>query len=347
MKMRTLGRTGMHVSPYCLGTMMFGPAGNSDVDDCRRIVHRALDGGINFIDTADVYGGGETETETIVGHAVRGRRDDVVLATKFTGPMGQDPNRRGASRRWIMTAVEDSLRRLGVEHIDLYQIHHFDPETDLDETLSALTDLVGSGKVRAIGSSNFPPSSIVEAQWVSQRRGLARLRSEQPTYSILARGVEREVLPVCGEYGMGVLTWSPLSWGLLTGRYRRDQHHDVTPGRLAWGPRHMTDPRKFDVIEELVPLAQSAGLSMTHMAMAFAVAHPRVTSAIIGPRTVEQLDDLLDGADTHLGDDVLDRIDEIVPPGADIGVMDVGHQSQALLDAALRRRPAHDRSAAW
>lgn len=344
MKMRTLGRTGMHVSPYCLGTMMFGPAGNPDAADCRRIVHRALDGGINFIDTSDVYGGGETET--IVGNAVKGRRDDVVLATKFTGPMGEDPNRRGASRRWIMTAVEESLRRLGVDHIDLYQIHHFDPETDLDETLSALTDLVSSGKVRAIGSSNFPASSIVEAQWVSERRGFARLRSEQPTYSILARGIEREVLPVCAEYGMGVLTWSPLSWGLLTGRYRKDQHNEVTPGRMAWGPRHMTDPRSFDAVEELVPLAESAGLSMTHLAMAFAVAHPQVTSAIIGPRTLEQLDDLLAGADTQLDDDVLDRIDEIATPGADIGVMDVAYQPPVLRDASLRRRPARERSAA-
>ncbi|MET7684253.1 aldo/keto reductase [Streptomyces sp. NPDC005423] len=344
MKMRTLGRTGIRVSPYCLGTMMFGPAGNPDPDDCRRIVDRALDSGINFIDTSDVYGGGETET--IVGKAIRGRRDEVVLATKFTGPMGEDPNRRGASRRWIMTAVEESLRRLDVDHIDLYQIHHFDPETDLDETLSALTDLVASGKVRAIGSSNFPASTIVESQWISERRGFARLRTEQPTYSILARGIEREVLPVCGEHGMGVLTWSPLSWGLLTGRYRRDQQAPVTAGRMAWGPRHMTDPHKFDAIEELVPLADSAGLPMTHLAMAFVVAHPQVTSAIIGPRTLDQLEDLLDAAETRLDDDVLDCIDRIAPPGTDIGVMDVGHRPPAIENAALRRRPAADRSAA-
>ncbi|MDQ0904583.1 aryl-alcohol dehydrogenase-like predicted oxidoreductase [Streptomyces canus] len=344
MKMRTLGRTGIRVSPYCLGTMMLGPAGNPDPDDCRRIVDRALESGINFIDTSDVYGGGETET--IVGTAIRGRRDEVVLATKFTGPMGEDPNRRGASRRWIVTAVEESLRRLDVDHIDLYQIHHFDPETDLDETLSALTDLVTSGKVRAIGSSNFPASTIVESQWISERRGFARLRTEQPTYSILARGIEREVLPVCGEYGMGVLTWSPLSWGLLTGRYRRDQQTPVTAGRMAWGPRHMTDPHKFDAIEELVPLADSAGLPMTHLAMAFVVAHPQVTSAIIGPRTLDQLEDLLDAAETRLDDDVLDCIDRIAPPGTDIGVMDVGHRPPAIENAALRRRPAADRSAA-
>ena len=344
MKMRALGRTGIHVSPYCLGTMMFGPAGNPDPADCARIVHRALDAGINVVDTSDVYGGGETEV--IVGKAIKGRRDDIVLATKFTGPMGENPNRRGASRRWIVTAVEGSLRRLGVDHVDLYQIHHFDPETDLDETLSALTDLVTSGKVRAIGSSNFAASSIVESQWISERRNLARLRTEQPTYSIFARGIEREVLPVCGDYGMGVLTWSPLSWGLLTGRYRKDQQSTVTAGRQAWGPRHMTDPDKFDAIELLVPLAESAGLSMTHLAMAFVMAHPQVTSAIIGPRTLAQLEDLLDGARTRLDDDILDRIDEIAPPGTDTGVMDIAYQPPAIEDAKLRRRVGDDRRAA-
>lgn len=211
MRTRVLGGTGMRVSPYCLGTMMFGPGATNDRDECHRIIHRALDEGINFIDTADSYGAGETEE--IVGSALKGRRDDVVLATKFSGVMGDDPNRRGASRRWIVTAVEDSLRRLGVDHIDLYQIHHFDPATDLEETLSALTDLVTTGKVRAVGSSSFLASDIVEAQRASENRGLVRLRTEQPSYSILARGIEREILPVAGRYGMGVLTWSPLSWG--------------------------------------------------------------------------------------------------------------------------------------
>jgi aryl-alcohol dehydrogenase-like predicted oxidoreductase len=343
MKMRILGTTGIRVSPYCLGTMMFGPGATNDHDECHRIIHRALDAGINFIDTADVYGGGETEE--IVGNAIKGRRDDVVLATKFSGRMGDDHNRRGASRRWIVTAVEGSLRRLGVDHVDLYQIHHFDPSTDLEETLSALTDLVTSGKVRAIGSSSFLASDIVEAHWASENRGLARLRTEQPSYSILARGVEREVLPVAERYGMGVLTWSPLSWGLLTGKYSAGKQTPITPGRKLWGPRHMTDKAKFDVVDQLIPVAQEAGLSLTHMSMAFVLAHPQVTAAIIGPRTMGQLDDLLNGSDLSLSDAVLDRIDEIAPPGTDTGVFDVGYRPPSIEVAARRRRPHAERSA--
>lgn len=220
MHTRPLGRTGIHVSAYALGTMKFGRFGNPDHDECVRIIHRALDNGINTIDTADVYGG-DGESEQIIGKVLRGRRDDVVLATKFSGPMGPDPNRRGNSRRWIVSAVEASLRRLGVDHIDLYQVHHPDPGTDIEETLSALTDLLRSGKVRAIGHSNLPPSEIVAAQWASERRGLARFRTEQPHYSILNRGAEREIFPLCQSYGLGALVWSPLAMGLLTGRYRK------------------------------------------------------------------------------------------------------------------------------
>lgn len=344
MNKRTLGRTGLQVSPYCLGTMMFGPAGTPDPDDCRRIVDRALEAGINFIDTADVYGYGETEP--ILGAALRGRRDDVILATKFGGPMGEDPNRRGASRRWIVTAVEDSLRRLGVDHIDLYQIHHFDPDTELEETLSALTDLITSGKVRAVGSSSFLASDIVEAQWVSERRGLARLRTEQPTYSILARGIEREVLPVCDQYGIGVLTWSPLAFGLLTGKYRPGQQAAVSASRAHWGPRHMSDPDKHAAVEQLAELARDSGLSMTHLAMGFVTAHPTVTSAIIGPRTHEQLDDLLAAADVTLTDDILDRIDTIVPPGTDVGYSEITYTPPSLAEPHRRRRSLNDRSAA-
>ncbi|QWS33032.1 aldo/keto reductase [Curtobacterium aetherium] len=344
MKMRPLGRTGMTVSPYCLGTMMFGPAGTPDPDDCRRIVDRAVGAGINFIDTADVYGG--SATETILGAALKGRRDDVVLATKFTGPMGDDPNRRGASRRWIMTAIDDSLRRLGTDYIDLYQIHHFDPTTDIEETLAALTDLITAGKVRAIGSSSFLASDIVEAHWTSERRSSARLRTEQPSYSILARSIEREVLPVCDRYGMGVLTWSPLAWGLLTGKYRDGKNTPVSPGRLQWGPQHMSDQRKFAVVEQLASVAEDAGISMTHLAMGFVLAHPFVTSAIVGPRTLEQLDDLLAGANVSLSDDILDRIDEIVPPGTDVGVSEVNYVPQSLSRTSLRRRIADARSAA-
>ncbi|MFD7659155.1 aldo/keto reductase [Actinosynnema sp. NPDC059797] len=344
MRMRPLGRTGIQVSPYCLGTMMFGPAGNPDRDDCARIVHRALDAGINFIDTADVYGP-RGASEEIVGEALKGRRDDVVLATKVNGPMGDDPNRRGSSRRWITTAVEHSLRRLRTDHVDLYQVHHPDPGTDVEETLSALTDLVRSGKVRAIGTSNLPASDIVEAQWVADRRGLHRFRTEQPTYSILNRGVEREVLPTCRRHGLGVLVWSPLSMGLLTGRYRKGEPVD-NPRRMRWVPGHLTDERKLDAVERLIPLAEEAGLSPTHLAMAFAVTHPDVTSAIIGPRTAAHLDDLLAGAEVTLDDGVLDRIDAIVPPGTDLGPLDVSYVPPAIEHATMRRRPPDTRAAA-
>ena len=342
MKMRTLGRTGIKVSPYCLGAMMFGAMGNPDHDESIRIIHRALDSGINFVDTADVYSRGESEE--IVGKALKGRRDDVVLATKVHGGMGDDPNRAGNSRRWIITEVENSLRRLQTDHVDLYQIHRPSPDTDVEETLSALTDLVRSGKVRAIGSSTFPASEIVEAQWVSDRRGLERFRTEQPPYSIVNRGVEREVLPACQRYGMGTLVWSPLAMGLLTGRYRKGRQTDSP--RMSFAAGRLTHERKLDAVEELLPLAEKAGLPLTHLAMAFAVAHPGVTSAIVGPRTMEHLDDLLAGAEVTLDDEVLDRIDEIVPPGTDVDPGDVSYAPPAIEQASLRRRPASERAAA-
>ncbi|MFJ8749535.1 aldo/keto reductase [Streptomyces sp. NPDC102441] len=342
MKYRTLGRTGIKVSPYCLGAMMFGVAGNPDHDDSVRIIHKALDGGINFVDTADAYSNGESEE--IVGRALKGRRDEVVLATKAYLPMGEDPNRRGNSRRWLVRALEDSLRRLGTDHVDLFQVHRPDPDTDVEETLSALTDLVRAGKVRSIGSSTFPASDIVEAQWVSERRGLERFRTEQPPYSILNRGIEREVLPACERYGMGALVWSPLAGGMLTGRYRKGQVADTH--RAAYGFKHMSDERRLDVVEQLIPVAQDAGMSLTHLATAFAIAHPAVTSAIIGPRTMEHLDDLLAGAETTLDDGVLDRIDAIVPPGTDIGRLDMDYDPPAIQQAGLRRRLSDERSAA-
>lgn len=343
MRMRHLGRTGIEVSAYCLGTMMFGPAGNPDHDDCARMIHRALDAGINFVDTADVYG--HSETEEIVGKALKGRRDEVVLATKFNGPMGEGPNRSGSSRRWIGRAVEDSLKRLQTDYIDLYQIHHPDPHTDIEETLSALTDLLRDGKVRAIGSSNLPASDIVEAQWVSQQRGLHRLRTEQPTYSILNRGIEREILPTCRRHGMGVLVWSPLAMGLLTGRYRKNAPRPDNE-RMRWVPQHLTDERKLDAVEQLLTLANEAGHPLTHLAMAFATSHPDVTSAIIGPRTMDQLDDLLAGAGLTLSDSLLDTIDTIVPPGTDLSPLDVSYTPTALTRTDLRRLPPHERAAA-
>ena len=341
MQYRTLGRTGIKVSPYALGAMMFGAIGNPDHDDSIRIIHKALDAGINFIDTADAYSRGESEE--IVGKALKGRRDDVVVATKVHQPMGDDPNQRGNSRRWIVTAAENSLRRLQTDHIDLYQIHRPDPDTDIEETLSALSDLVHSGKVRVIGSSTMPASDIVEAQWVAERRGLERFRAEQPTYSILSRGIEAEILPVAQRYGMGTLVWSPLAMGLLTGRVRKGAPTDLRRTALF---RHLSDERRLDAVEQVIPLAEKAGLPMTHLAMAFAIAHPGVTSAIIGPRTMAQLDDLLAGVDVTLSDEILDQIDEIVPPGTDVGTLDMAYRSPALQRPGLRRRPAGERAAA-
>lgn len=340
MQYRTLGRTGIKVSPYALGTLMFATTiGNPDADDSARIIHKALDAGINFIDTADAYG----DSEEVVGKALKGRRDNVVLTTKVSRPMGDDPNQQGTSRRWIVTAVENSLRRLRTDHLDLYQIHRPDPATDVEETLSALTDLIRSGKVRAIGASGMPASDIVEAQWVAERRGLERFRTEQPPYSLLNRAAEREVLPVAQRYGMGTLVWGPFAQGLLTGRVRKGQQNDL---RRAAFFKHLTDTGRVDVVEQLIPLAQEAGMPMTHLAMAFTIAHPGVTSAIIGPRTMSHLDALLDGVDVALTDDILDRIDEIVPPGSDVGVLDQAYVPPALQSPALRRRPLAERSSA-
>jgi aryl-alcohol dehydrogenase-like predicted oxidoreductase len=342
MRYRTLGRTGIKVSPYALGALMLGASiGNPDHDDSIRIIHKALDAGINFVDTSDVYSGGVSEE--VVGKALEGRRDSVVLATKFSRPMGDDPNQQGTSRRWIITAVENSLRRLRTDHIDLYQIHRPDPDTGIEETLSALTDLIHSGKVRAIGSSAMPPSDIIEAHWIAERLGLQRFHTEQPPYSILNRGIEREVLPIAQRHGMGTLVWGPLGQGMLTGRVRKGQQNDLRRAGLF---RHLNDERRLDVVEQLIPLADEAGLPLTHLAMAFAIAHPGVTSAIMGPRTMGHLDDLLAGMDVTLTDDILDRIDEIVPPGTDVSTLDQAYQPPALRISSLRRRPVGDRAAA-
>jgi aryl-alcohol dehydrogenase-like predicted oxidoreductase len=345
MRYRSLGSTGVKVSPLCLGAMMFGGFGNRDHDDCVRIIHRALDAGINFIDTADVYSAGESEE--IVGQALAGRRDDVVLATKLHGNMGTDPNQRGNSRRWIVREVDDSLRRLGTDHIDLYQIHRPEPATDIDDTLSALSDLVHQGKVRYLGSSTFPAEAIVEAQWVAERRGHERFRVEQPPYSIFVRGIESAVLPTCERYGMGVIPWSPLNGGFLTGRYRPGEAPPTT-GRAASTPERF-DPerpgvqRKLELIPELEKLAADAGMPLAHMALAFTLAHPAISSAIIGPRTMEQLEGLLGATEVGLDDDVLDRIDELVPPGTNLNDSDAGWMSPALAQAWRRRRPVGTR----
>jgi aryl-alcohol dehydrogenase-like predicted oxidoreductase len=337
---RSLGRTGVQVSPLCLGAMMFGDWGNKDHDESVRIIHRALDAGINFIDTADVYSRGESEE--IVGKALGGgRRDDVVLATKVHGTMGDDPNQFGNSRRWIVKEVEASLKRLGTDWIDLYQIHRPEPDTDIDETLGALSDLVHQGKVRYIGSSTFPPSRVVEAQWVARERGRERFVTEQPPYSLLVRGVEADLLPTCRRYGMGVIPWSPLAGGWLSGRWRKGQEPpesmraDRIPARYDLSIP--ANQRKLDVVEELARLAEDAGLSLIHLAIAFVIRHPAVAAAIIGPRTMEQLESQLGAAEVTLDDAVLDRIDEIVAPGTNVNPADAGWQNPDLAPAARRR----------
>ncbi|MGV4981455.1 aldo/keto reductase [Streptomyces sp. NPDC001709] len=341
MRYTTLGRTGITVSRVALGTMMLGAWGNKDHDDAVRLVHTALDAGVNFVDTADMYSAGESEQ--IVGRALKGRRDDVVLATKVHFPMGDDPNRRGNSRRWIRRAVEDSLRRLDTDRIDLYQIHRPDPTTDLDETLSVLSDLVREGKVLAIGSSDFPAEQLVESRWIAERRGHVPFHTEQPPYSIFMRGIERGVLPTAERHGVGVLTWSPLASGWLAGRYRREAPLVLNDFRrdLIAHKFDQTLPgnvRKYEVVEELVKLAEEAGLPLTHLALGFVLAHRAVDSAIIGPRTVEQLTDLLAAADVTLDGSVLDRIDELVPPGTDLNPADADYTPPHLADPALRRR---------
>lgn len=339
MHYRTLGRTGIKVSPYALGALMFASRMGNTAAQSAAIIHRALDAGINLIDTADAYG----DSEEVVGRALKGRRDDVVLATKFGLPIDQDLNHRGASRRWITTAVENSLRRLQTDRIDIYQLQRPDPDTDMEETLSALTDLVRSGKIRTFGTSMLPASDIVEAHWISESRGLGRLRTEQPPYSILNRSIEREILPVARRHGMGVLVWGPLAQGMLTGRVRRGQETDVIRAEYNSVFR---DDRRLAVVEQIIELAADAGMPVTHLAMAFAISHPDVTSALLGARTMGHLDDLLAGTATTLSDDVLDRIDEIVPPGTEVGALDQAYVPPSLVTTALRRRPVSGRAAA-
>ena len=340
MEHRVLGTTGVKVSPLCLGAMMFGAWGNTDQEDSVRIIHRALDAGINFIDTADVYSRGGSEE--VVGKALAGgRRDNVVLATKVHGRMGDDPNEFGNSRRWIVREVENSLRRLGTDWIDLYQIHRPEADTDIDETLGALSDLVRTGKVRYIGSSTFPASQIVEAQWVAERRGRERFICEQPPYSVLVRAIENDVLPTCRRYGMGVLPWSPLAGGWLSGRYRVGQ--DLPASRRAemipsrYDMSLPGNQRKLEAADALADLAQEAGITLIELALAFVIRHPAVTAAIIGPRTIDHLESQLTSADIVLSDEVLDSIDEIVPPGVNVNPADGGWPNPALEPAARRR----------
>ena len=351
MEYRPLGRTGISVSQMCLGAMMFGAFGNSDHDDAAKIIHKALDAGINFIDTADGYSAGESEE--ILGKALAGgRRESVVLAVKFGvrsgsfGAMGADPNQGGASRRWITEAVEGSLRRLQTDWIDLYQVGVPDPNTDIDETLGALSDLVRAGKIRSFGASKVPASQIVEAQWTAERRGHGRFRTEQPPYSLLTRAIEYDLLPACLRHGMGVMAYSPLAGGWLSGKYRKGRQVSG-PGSAARRQRfaaafdaaNPANAAKLDAADALGALADEAGLSLIQMAVAFVIRHPAVTSAIIGPRTMEHLDGYLAADGIELSADVLDRIDEIVPPGVTVNVADnMWNVGTTALDAAFRRR---------
>ncbi|MGV9415010.1 aldo/keto reductase [Nocardia sp. NPDC003693] len=340
MTLRYLGRTGVLVSPLALGAMNFGAWANRDHDDAVRIVHRALEAGITVVDTADVYSQGENET--IVGKALAGRRDEVFLASKFHGQIGDDPNSRGNSRRWIIRAVEDSLRRLNTDHLDLYQVHRPDPDVPLEETLRALHDLVAAGKIRYYGTTTFEPHQLVTAQWVAEDRDLQRPVTEQPPYSILARGAERATLPIAAKYGLGVLTWSPLAGGWLSGRYRPGAEA-ADSSRLTRQP-HRHDPalaanqRKRAAAEQLAVLADEAGLTLVQLALAFVLQHPAVSSVLIGPRTLDQLETQLDAVTVRLGADVLDRIDEIVAPGVTISPADEGYLPPSLTDSRTRRR---------
>ncbi|MET3568027.1 aryl-alcohol dehydrogenase-like predicted oxidoreductase [Leifsonia sp. 563] len=336
MRRRTFGATGWSVSELALGTMMFGAMGNTDHDDSARIINRALDAGINLVDTADVYSQGESEE--IVGAAISSRRDEVVLATKFGLPMGEDANQSGASRRWIVQAVEGSLRRLKTDRIDLYQLHRYDWTTDLSETLSALDDLIRAGKVLAVGASTFAAEKIVEAQWVAERTGTHRFVSEQPMYSILGRTPERSVFPVAQQFGMGVMAYSPLHGGWLSGRPRTETAHRARSRAALYDPETEAGRRRVRAVDELQTIAADAGLTMPQLAIAFVTSHPAVTAALIGPRTQEQLDGLLTAADIVLGDDVLDRIDAVVAPGAEVNDDSYNATPPALAERALRRR---------
>ena len=339
MQYRTLGRTGVQVSSLALGAMNFGTIGNTTQDEATAIVDAALEAGINLIDTADAYSAGQSEE--MVGKAIAGRRDDIVLATKAHLPMGDERNHRGSSRRWLVTELDNSLRRLGVDHVDLYQIHRWDPSTSDEETLSALTDLQRAGKIRYFGSSTFPAYRIVQAEWAARENHLSRYVTEQPSYSILQRGIETHVLPVTQEYGLGVLAWSPLATGWLSGAVREGR--EITTSRSRMMPQHFdttlpSNRARLDAVEQLAKVADEAGLTMIQLALGFVTAHPAVTGAIIGPRTLDHLHSQLAAADTVLSADVLDAIDAIVAPGTDLAAHEKFDTPPALLDPTLRRR---------
>ncbi len=343
MEMQAFGRTGVSVSSLSLGAMMFGPTANTDVDECVGMIHRSLDAGINTIDTSDVYSRGSSEE--IVGQAVAGRRDDVIVATKVYFPMSSDPNHRGGSRRWIIREVENSLRRLGTDWIDIYQLHRRDPSVDLEESLEAMSDLVRSGKVRLVGMSATTPDQMVEAQWVAEHRAVTRVRSEQCLYNVFNRSAERQIFPLCERFGIGVMVYGPLNGGWLTGKYRLDSpppegSRATRPGvfRDRFDPERRAAQHKFELLDELRALADEAGLPLTHLAYGFAAEHPAVSTVIIGPRTPDQLEDALAAAEVRLDPDLLDRLDALVSPGTDLDPTDT-LRDEPQLSSNRRRRP--------
>jgi 1-deoxyxylulose-5-phosphate synthase len=313
MEYRTLGRTGVKVSPLCLGAMNFG--GPTSEEDSIRIVHAALDAGINFVDTANVYTGGASER--ITGKALAGRRDKVVLATKFWNKMGDGPNDSGGSRFHIMQACEDSLRRLNTDHIDLYQIHRPDLNLPQDETLRALDDLVRQGKVRYVGTSTFPAWMIVESIHISEKAGLNRYVSEQPPYNLLDRRIENEVVPVCQRYGLAILPWSPLGGGVLAGKYPPNQQppDGSRLATLTFYKERISD-RAREVAHEMGQVAAAVGLTLPQLATLWVKDQPGITAPIIGPRTMEHLETALSILDKTLSADVAARLDELNPPGS-------------------------------
>ena len=342
MRYRRLGGSGAQVSAWGLGTMMFGSSGGMTGAEADTLLGMALEAGINLVDTADAYAGGESEA--ILGTIMRGRRDEIFLASKFHMPTGPGPNDRGNSRLHIMRAVEGSLTRLGTDHLDLYLVHRPDPDCSLDETMGALTDLVRQGKVRYIGTSAFPAEMLMESAWVADKRGREMFVAEQSQYSVFARAVEAAVLPTCQRLGMGVIAWSPLAGGWLTGKYQRGVA--APPGsRAAEGKvtvRFYVDTPanacKYDLVESLSEVADKAGLTLPQLALAWADRHPAITSTLLGPRTPEQFATLLGSLEAPLDDALLDLIDLMITPGTDVNPADLGYLPPWLLDSSRRRR---------
>jgi aryl-alcohol dehydrogenase-like predicted oxidoreductase len=318
MHYRYLGRTGLKVSELCLGAMTFG--NEADEAASFAMMDRFLEAGGNFIDTADVYSKGVSET--IVGRWLKNHRREIVLATKFRFGTGAGVNEIGASRYYLMRAVEDSLRRLNIEAIDLYQIHCWDPATPVDETLRALDDLVHQGKVRYVGASNFAAWQLMKALGISERWGLARFQCLQPQYSLIARGIEYEIIPLCLSEQLGVIPWSPLGGGFLTGKYSREGEHP-TQARLAnkaaSGPmenlwQRRSTERNWDILEVVCDVASAHNVPPSQVALAWVLAQPAVTAPIIGARNMQQLDDNLRAVDVRLSDDEVARLNAVSAP---------------------------------